>query len=281
MPDVFVAAVHYLEEMPLLDIAGIFLALINVAYRLSEYGFRKTWTGIQNEYLHMYPVGVTFGPPTKRPSGTVPNRFILWGLWKTAIEIYKDRVFKPCAAALVYNREYVAHITVEPGSSGKVTPAMIEAEDDDAESSTAMSISPSDAVSPLQAGGLLIRYGFGDQTLSSLDVFLAAFPALTFAAEKGVNAPCHEFRQYGYSTSRTVGVSIQAVRDERGKVKLKYDHVRKAVKRTIWGMVKHKKFRSMRFWLELDGEKIATGEWVQKQGEVASSANGRTAIAKG
>lgn len=250
-----------------MNIVGIFLNLINVAYRISPSGLRKTWTGHQNGYVVPgYPVAVGFGPPTNLPRGTVPNRFILWGLWRTAVEIYRDRNFKPFAALLFYYGEEVGIITVDQGDIGKVTPAVIKAEDEDAETITPMSIS-SEAVSSLKEEGLRLRYGFGDQTLSSLDVFLAAFPALTFVAEKGVDSQCDEYRQYGYSTPRTVGLSIQAVQDERGNVKLKYGHVRKAIKKTIWEMVAQRKFRSMQFQLELDGVIIADGEWTQKPRE--------------
>ncbi|KAL8918169.1 MAG: hypothetical protein Q9208_007521 [Pyrenodesmia sp. 3 TL-2023] len=279
-PWAFQIHTDYIPDYPPMHIPSIYLNLINVAYLNSRYGFRKTWQGPQSPApLPGYPVGVSFAPPSEDPTRTVSNRFVMWGLWETAIGIYRDRKFTPCLVALFWHKEPVGGILLQTTDQMMPTAA---AEDDagpeEEDVVTHMNLtdeaSTTKAPSPLKAPSLRILYEFGSHTLSSLDLFLAAFPVLSLVADTGADYQCEELKQHGYDTPNRVSFAIEAVKDARGNVKLKYGHVREVVKVTIFGAVEAKLFRNMRFRVELDGEVIAKGTWMRDavSGDAAAAA---------
>lgn len=179
--------------------------------------------------------------------------------------MYRDRRFTPCLVALYWHKEPVGGILLQ--TKDQIAPPPEDEAGPEEDTVTPMNVtddaSATKAPFPLQAPGLRIRYEFGSHTLSSLDLFLAAFPVLSLVAEKGADYQCEELKQQGYDTPNRVGFAITAVKDEKGNVKLKYGHVREVVKTTVFGAVEAKMFRNMRFGVELDGEVIARGSWMR------------------
>lgn len=212
---------------------------------------------------------------------TVSNRFVMWGIWAMAIQIYRDRKFKPCAAVLYWHREPVGYLSVHTRLGRELAPTATAAGNEGAtETMKPMSVASQGNASSLMADdGLRILFEYGEHTLSSLDLFLAAFPVLTAVAEKGADYQCAEFRVEGYNTPDRVGFAVQADQDARGNVKLKYEHVRKAVQQIIFSMVVHKRFKNVRFVVELDGVKIGHGEWTKKPAAETSPTIGGSATA--
>ncbi|KAI4179341.1 MAG: hypothetical protein LQ346_007213 [Caloplaca aetnensis] len=251
-----------------MNIPSIFLNLLNIAYLNAPYGFRKTWQGMQaTEPLPGYPVRVTFGPPSEDPTATFSNRFLMWGLWEAAIAIYRDREFTPCVVAFYWHKDPVGGLLLQTMDQNLPVAAKDDANaGEDTITSTNLTNAASTTEAPsssLKAPDLRILYEFGTHTLSSLDLFLAALPVFSLVAEKGADFQCEALTQHGYDTPQRVRFAITAVKDARGNVKLKYGHVREAVKTTVFGAVERKMFRNMRFRVELDGEVIARGEWVR------------------
>ncbi|KAL8897632.1 MAG: hypothetical protein Q9207_007113 [Kuettlingeria erythrocarpa] len=266
-PQAFQTRAHYIPDRPAMNIPSIFLNLLNIAYLNAPYGFRKTWQGMQEpEALPGYHVSVIFGPSTQDPTATMSNRFVMWGLWEAAIAIYRDRIFTPCVVTFYWHKDPVGGLILQTGDQTLLVAAKDDANPGEEDTITPTNLTTAAPIteapsSSLQAPDLRILYEFGTHTLSSLDLFLAAFPVFSLVAEKGVDFQCEALSQHGYDTPHRVGFAITAVKDAQGNVKLKYGHVREAVKETVFGAVERKMWRNMRFRVVLDGEVIARGEW--------------------
>ncbi|KAL9596655.1 MAG: hypothetical protein Q9219_005650 [cf. Caloplaca sp. 3 TL-2023] len=257
----FRITVQYDEADPAMNVLTLYYVLITFVYRFSAFDFRQLWPRTPFQ-VPGYNVGILLLPPPQ--STLVQNRWVLWGAATVAHRISRDRKFKPISSTLWFQSEEVGRIGIAQDITqlGGTMPGNATVQDISDFDDTNTNGTFSGELASLDIPGFNVKYLFDeDHTLPSLGIFNTAMEGMVAAAQSDLEKRCPRFIIVSTDFGGLVAFYLNGDVDPRGNIKMKYSHIRKAIKGTAFAMIQQRKFKEMTVALFLDGERIAEGKW--------------------
>ena len=255
-----------------MPVLGVYLLAIKAAYRFSAFDLRKQLPQQPFTLPEYRDIGLlVYSQDAPLHVSAVQTRFALWGILSLIKHIYRDGKYTPVIASLWFYEREVGRVAVVRKISGAI--AGVEANLNLQQDLFNNSVTDlGDQTSYLQSvtaflndQGFEVRFEMlpNAPSLPSLGIFLTALSGLVAIAEQGLDRQCGDFLGLDSNFAHQVGFRLKADEDDRGNVKLRYSHVRRAIKGTALAMVERKQFAQMTVVLTLDGERIAEGGWAR------------------
>lgn len=254
-PPDFKCELHVDDVM--LNPLAMWMNAIQAVYELSAVDMRRRWEVLEFS-LPAYDVAVILNanPDTEGGPPNLQTRFIIWTIQYLMLNVWTLRIWQAVTAIPSWQGRDVGIVrmgkkglpSMTQGNHGNNTHHLLSISED--------GVNGTDISLTVDRG---IRYLFhyeGSPVQSSY-VFLAALVGIGSAGEKGLDSRCERFYVRDNSV---VTFDFTSSHDQHGNPLMRYGHMRVAMKRMVWQMVKDRKFHEMNMVLVRDdGQEIAQG----------------------